>query len=233
MRFRTLKDKLLRPWRVFRSRGLCGLARRGKSWLWQRGSFRLLWLDLKDLDLCDVPLAQGVCLRRADARDTDAIARAWPEEFDSLPAESDLLRVELHHRFDAGIPCFVACREGTVVGAMWFRSWKHDSALPESLRCPNTVETWNLFVNPSARGLGIAKSLLRTAVAAMVADGKQRCYSRIYPERKASIAVHEKLGFERLGLLRALRYLGRTRYVFDRAPADPTAWPSSASGGSH
>lgn len=88
---------------------------------------------------------------------------------------------------------FVACDEsGTVLG------WAALSAV--SGRCVYAgVAEVSVYVAAAARGKGVGKALLQQLVDASEAAGIWTLQAGIFPENKASVVLHQRVGFRIVG----------------------------------
>jgi L-amino acid N-acyltransferase YncA len=79
-----------------------------------------------------------------------------------------------------------------------YSSWV--AATPVSDRCayPGVVEH-SVYVAPSARGRGVGRALLAQLIAATEAAGIWTIQSGVFPENAASLALHQRAGFRRVG----------------------------------
>jgi phosphinothricin acetyltransferase len=91
----------------------------------------------------------------------------------------------------------VALRDGEVVG------WAAVS--PASDRCVygGVVEN-SVYVAESARGRGVGRRLLEELIASTEAAGIWTIQTGIFPENEGSIRLHERVGFEVVGLRKRL-----------------------------
>src|SRR4051794_26624056 len=107
----------------------------------------------------------------------------------------------LEHRFVA------TDDEGKVLG--WI------AAVPVSDRCAYAgVVEHSVYVHPAARGQGIGGELLAALIASTEAAGIWTIQSGIFPENGASLALHERAGFRRVGIRERLgRHHGQWRDV--------------------
>jgi phosphinothricin acetyltransferase len=89
---------------------------------------------------------------------------------------------------------FVACDGGdTVVG------WA--AASPVSDRCAYTgVAEVSVYVAPAAEGRGVGRALLAALVESSEAAGIWTLQAGIFPENRPSLALHERMGFRRVGV---------------------------------
>lgn len=129
--------------------------------------------------------------------------------------------------FAAGIATRNATFETTVPSlAEWDRSHRRDlravavladevvgwvAASPVSDRCcfAGVVED-SVYVAPTARGHGVGKALLEHFVAAADASGIWTIQSGIFPENRASMALHAGCGFRLVGTRERLGQLDGT-----------------------
>jgi L-amino acid N-acyltransferase YncA len=73
----------------------------------------------------------------------------------------------------------------------------------------------SIYVDPASAGRGVGRRLLEALVDASEADGLWTLRAGIFPENVASIALHERCGFERVGVSRRIGQMpdGRWRDV--------------------
>jgi L-amino acid N-acyltransferase YncA len=97
--------------------------------------------------------------------------------------------------------------DGTVLG--WV------AAVPVSNRCVYAgVVEHSVYVHPAARGRGVGAALLAALVTSTEAAGVWTIQSGIFPENTASLALHERAGFRRVGVRERLgRHQGQWRDV--------------------
>jgi phosphinothricin acetyltransferase len=87
---------------------------------------------------------------------------------------------------------FVARDDGAILG------WAALS--PVSDRCVyGGVAEVSVYVAAAARGRGVGVSLLQRLIDASEAAGVWTLQAGIFPENRASVAVHERLGFRQVG----------------------------------
>jgi L-amino acid N-acyltransferase YncA len=87
----------------------------------------------------------------------------------------------------------VADRMGEVVG--WAAL-----ALASARRCYRGVVENSVYVARNARGLGIGRTLLEAVIAGSEAAGIWTIQTSIFPENRASLALHETCGFRVVGI---------------------------------
>jgi L-amino acid N-acyltransferase YncA len=89
------------------------------------------------------------------------------------------------------------------------------AVIPVSDRCAYSgVVEHSVYVHPADRGQGIGAVLLAALVASSEAAGIWTIQSGIFPENTASLALHDRAGFRRVGVRERLgRHQGRWRDV--------------------
>ena len=98
------------------------------------------------------------------------------------------------------------------------------ATVPVSERCVYAgVVEHSVYVHPDARGRGVGGALLAALIASTEAAGIWTIQSGVFPDNGASIALHERAGFRRVGIRERLgRREGRWRDVLlleRRSPA--------------
>lgn len=155
------------------------------------------------LGLLDVPVGApaapataGVCLRAMEAQDLEHVRQIYAEgiatgdaTFETRVPDAGALEAKWlrEHRW-------VAEADGEVAG------WA--AAAPTSGRpvYAGVVET-SVYVAEKARGRGVARALLRHQVAEADRGGLWTLRTSIFPENRASLALHRAAGFRTLGVL--------------------------------
>jgi L-amino acid N-acyltransferase YncA len=75
------------------------------------------------------------------------------------------------------------------------------AVVPVSDRCAYAgVVEHSVYVLPTARGQGVGAVLLAALIASSEASGIWTIQSRIFPENTASLALHDRAGFRRVGV---------------------------------
>jgi L-amino acid N-acyltransferase YncA len=89
------------------------------------------------------------------------------------------------------------------------------AAVPVSDRCVYAgVVEHSVYVHPDARGRGVGAALLTALVQSTETAGIWTIQSGIFPENTASLALHERAGFRRVGTReRVGRHRGQWRDV--------------------
>jgi L-amino acid N-acyltransferase YncA len=133
-------------------------------------------------------------LRTMTASDWPAVERIWAEgigtgnaTFETEPPtwdEFDASRLAAHR--------LVAELDGTLVG------WA--ALAPVSSReCYAGVVENSIYVSEHARGRGVGRALMGALVAGADAAGIWTIQTSIFPENRASLALHERAGFRVVG----------------------------------
>ena len=84
-------------------------------------------------------------------------------------------------------------RTGTVLG------WVAVSAVSSRAVYAGVVEH-SVYVDPAARGRGVARALLEALIAGTEAAGIWTIQSGVFPENTASLALHRRCGFRDIGV---------------------------------
>jgi phosphinothricin acetyltransferase len=112
-----------------------------------------------------------------------------------VPPDEDEMRSRAEALLAQGFPYFVAVCDGRVVGYCYASSFRTRPGYRY------TVED-SVYVDGAHQRLGIARQLLGVLIDACTAKGYRQMVAVIGgSERIASIALHQKLGFEQVGLL--------------------------------
>lgn len=88
---------------------------------------------------------------------------------------------------------FVAVEGTGVVG------WVAASSVSSRCVYAGVVEH-SVYVDPGASGRGVGRTLLAALIASTEAAGIWTIQSGVFPENRASLALHEALGFRRVGV---------------------------------
>ena len=76
--------------------------------------------------------------------------------------------------------------------------WAAASPVSSRLVYAGVVEH-SVYVDPDARGQGVGRTLVEALIARAEAAGVWTIQSSIFPENTASLALHDALGFRRVG----------------------------------
>ncbi|WP_212735133.1 GNAT family N-acetyltransferase [Herbidospora galbida] len=160
----------------------------------------------------DLPARRpGFAVRAMRDGDADAVLAVYQAGLDTgdasfettAPTWDDFTKARLpDHRHVAVDPV-----TGEVAG------WIAASSVSDRCVYAGVVEH-SLYVSPAHRGRGVGALLLDALIASTEAAGIWTIQSGIFPENAASLRVHEKAGFRRVGVReRVGRHHGRWRDV--------------------
>lgn len=148
-------------------------------------------------------------LRPMTARDADAVLSIYQAALDGGDASFETTAPDWP-AFDAGrLPehRWVAVDGDRVLG------WVAVTRVSPRPVYAGVVEH-SVYVDAAARGRGVGRALLERLIAATEAAGIWTIQSGIFPENRASIALHERTGFRIIGTRERIgRHHGRWRDV--------------------
>ena len=141
-------------------------------------------------------------IRDAEERDLDEVMEIYNDAVEHTTAIWNDSKVDLANRLNwltdrrrAGYPVLVAVGEGDdIVGYASFGDWRAFDGYR------HTVEH-SVYVRADQRGGGIGKALMLALITRARAIGKHVMVAGIEAGNSGSIRLHEKLGFEQVGLL--------------------------------
>ncbi|GAA4873880.1 helix-turn-helix domain-containing GNAT family N-acetyltransferase [Saccharopolyspora cebuensis] len=175
-------------------------------------------LGLLPLSCCPRDVPADVPVRAMTDDDLPAVRRIYAEgiatgdaTFETEVPDEDALRAQWlsGHRWVAEVA-------GAVAG------WA--AAAPVSAReCYAGVAETSVYVGDGVRGRGVGKALLHRQVTAADEGGLWTLQNSIFPENRASLALHRSAGFHTVGLReRVARHHGRWRdtVVLERRRAE-------------
>ncbi|MBF6181472.1 helix-turn-helix domain-containing GNAT family N-acetyltransferase [Nocardia otitidiscaviarum] len=144
---------------------------------------------------CPQDIPDDVTVRAMTDADWDAVLRIYGEGIATRNATFD---TEVPERADLDATWLVGHRwvaeiDGAVVG------WA--ALAPVSRRdCYRGVAETSVYVAAGMRGRGVGKALLRTQVCTADEAGLWTLQNSIFPENRASIALHHAAGFRTIGV---------------------------------
>jgi phosphinothricin acetyltransferase len=118
---------------------------------------------------------------------------------DSGMPEPDDLRDRRKNLRDRRFPHLVATRDGEVVGYAYVVLFRKRPAYRFAVK-------HSIYIHHEHLGRGIGRLLLQELVDACAAAGFRQMIGYIDADNAGSLALHEKLGFARVGLLPAVAY---------------------------
>ena len=150
----------------------------------------------------------AITIRDATSADFDAIAPIYAHyvlhalaTFEEIPPEPDELRKRHAGIVGAGLPYLVAQANGEVVGYAYATLYRPRSAYR------HTIED-SVYVADGWNGRGLGRALLEALIARCEAGPWRQLVAVIGNghENTGSMALHAKLGFEHVGVLRHVGY---------------------------
>jgi phosphinothricin acetyltransferase len=146
-------------------------------------------------------------IRDAHPADFDAITRIYAHyvlhalaTFEEVPPAVDEMRARHATITAAGLPYLVAELDGTVVGYCYATAYRPRSAYR------HTIED-SVYIADGMNGRGIGRALLSTLIARCEAGPWRQLVAVIGNSGNAgSIALHARLGFEHVGVLRGVGF---------------------------
>lgn len=147
-------------------------------------------------------MQQPVLIRDAVEADLPAIRDIYNHAVEHTTAiwnevliDVDNRRVWLELRRAKGFPVLVAEKDGKVAGYASYGDWRAFDGYR------HTVEH-SVYVDRDCRGAGIGKQLMLELIARAKAADMHVMIAAIEAENKASVALHERLGFRLVGIHR-------------------------------
>ena len=144
---------------------------------------------------CPTDLPSDVATRRVEDRDMDAVLAIYAEGLATRNATFETVVPSSEQMRTRWLPdlAWVAEIDGNVVG------WT--AVTPASGRaCYSGVGETSVYVAETARGRGVGKTLLHTQVNEADAAGMWTLQTSIFPENRASLALHHSAGYRTLAV---------------------------------
>lgn len=151
-------------------------------------------------------MSSDICVRSALATDAEVIARIYNYyihntviTFEEEPVSAQAMAVRIADIQSASLPWLVAELGGAPVGYAYASKWKARSAYRHS------VET-TIYLEHGRGGRGIGKRLYSELLSLLRARGIHVAIGGAALPNEASVALHEKLGFERVATFREVGF---------------------------
>jgi L-amino acid N-acyltransferase YncA len=148
----------------------------------------------------------GVVVRSAGEEDAAAIVAIYNfyiantvVTFEEEAVSTEAMAVRIANNRGPGLPWLVAELDHAIVGYAYARPWKERSAYRYA------VET-TIYLKPGCEGRGIGKTLYSTLLPLLRAAGVHVVIGGVALPNAASIALHEKLGFEKVAHFREVGF---------------------------
>lgn len=145
--------------------------------------------------------AAGITVRGATAEDADAIAAVYNPyithttvTFEEEPVTAETIRQRMADVAEQALPWLIAESGGDVVG------YAYASRLGERAAYRYSVET-AVYVDASCARGGVGSALYRELLPALSAAGKHAAVAKLSLPNDASVGLHERFGFEKVGHL--------------------------------
>jgi phosphinothricin acetyltransferase len=156
----------------------------------------------------------SAAVRLALAGDLAAMARIYsyyvestPQTFDLDPPSAADWRQRWEVAREAERPWFVTEADGGVVGFVLMSGFRPKAAYARTVEC-------TIYLDPAAVGDGLGRPLYEAALAEAARRGFHVAVAGITLPNRGSVALHESLGFERVGVFREVGHkLGEWRDV--------------------
>ncbi|HLH08378.1 MAG TPA: arsinothricin resistance N-acetyltransferase ArsN1 family B [Terriglobales bacterium] len=145
-------------------------------------------------------------MRSAEATDAEVIARIYNYyvhntviTFEEEPVSAQTIAARIADVQNASLPWLVAEVESALVGYAYANKWKARSAYRYS------VET-TIYLEHGHEGRGIGKRLYSELLSLLRARGIHVAIGGAALPNQASVALHEKLGFEQVATFRQVGF---------------------------
>jgi phosphinothricin acetyltransferase len=146
-------------------------------------------------------MSDSITIRVASYADAAAIASIYNQgistrlaTFETEPRTPGEIAAQLLEK-GARFPTIVVEREGRLVGFAGAGPYR---ARP----CYGGIAEHSVYVDAAARGTGIGRVALTALIETYETLGFWKLVSRIFPENRVSLALHERAGFRVVGLYR-------------------------------
>ena len=148
----------------------------------------------------------GMDIRPAELRDATAIAAIYNHyvattciTFETEPVPAEQMGERIAETTASRLPWLVVEEDGAVLGYAYASKWKGRCAYRYSVE--STV-----YLDPARQGKGIGKTLYVALIDALRASSLHAVIGGIALPNAASIALHERLGFEKVAQFREVGF---------------------------
>ena len=146
-------------------------------------------------------MTNAMTIRTATAADAAAIAAIYNQgiadriaTFETEPRTAAQIEAQLLKKGDR-FPTIVVERAGRIVAFAGAGPYRERP-------CYAGVAEHSVYVDRDVRGSGAGRAALDGLIEAYAARGFWKLLSRIFPENRASLALHERAGFRTVGVYR-------------------------------
>mgnify|MGYP001275973330 CR=1 FL=1 len=139
----------------------------------------------------------SVTIRAMESRDCEALAAIYNQVIDERVATFNTEHIDadgVAGWTESGL-VLVADSGRDAVG--FVRSFPY-----RTRPCYEGIAQFSIYVGDAARGLGIGDLLMAAFLDALVAEGKWKVLSRVFPENEASLSLLAAHGFREVGIYR-------------------------------
>jgi len=168
-------------------------------------------------------------IRPAEHRDAAAIAAIYNHyvattwiTFETEPVATTEMAARIAETNESNLPWLVAEENGVVLGYAYASKWKGRCAYRYSVE--STV-----YLDPASKGKGLGSALYVALIEALRARSMQTVIGGIALPNEASIAMHERMGFEKVAHFKRVGFkqdrwidVGYWQLLLER-PAGPEA----------
>jgi L-amino acid N-acyltransferase YncA len=160
---------------------------------------------VSNVDVMPISDPSPVSIRTAEDRDTATITAIYARHvlhgsasFETAPPDIAEMARRRHGCLEGGFPHLVAEQDGVVVGYAYAGAYRPRAAYRD------TVED-SIYLHPDAAGRGIGSKLLVALIQACEERGFRQMVAVVGDSgNAASIGIHERHGFRRVGTLEAV-----------------------------
>lgn len=145
-------------------------------------------------------------IRAARPGDADALARIYNyyvresvATFEEAEVSAEEMTRRLEHVNGIGLPWLISTRDDAVLGYAYATEWKPRTAYR------HTAES-TVYLDREMIGTGLGRALYMTLLSALAERQIHTVLAGISLPNEASVALHERLGFEKVGQLREVGY---------------------------